>query len=183
MKDLFHWTIESIRNDKTKPSWLEERKFEWVQLSKNCLERVLEGYSVIVMTDSERDWFGNYIVDSINRPSKNRPFVPIYSIKSIYPFYASLKNDEDMELLNDMLTISFKGNYLFWYIGSASTRYAKLGLDKDDSFLWVMDDEFQNSFYLSSNDEIVDFKLMQLFRIFDKTLSAVLFNEISLEDE
>jgi len=183
VKDLFHWTIETIRDDKSKPNWLEERKFEWVQLTKNCLERVLEGYSVILVTDSERGWFERYVLDSINKPSKNRPFIPIYGIKSIYPHYRSIKNDEDIELLNDMLSISFKGSYLFWYIGGASTPYAKMGLDRDDSYLWVMDDEFQNSFYLSSGDEMIDFKLMQLFRIFDKTISSVLFNEISLEDE
>lgn len=183
MKDLYQWTIETIRNDSLKPSWLEERKYEWVILARNCLHRVLQGQSVIIVTDEDREWFKNYILQNINKPSKNRPLLPFFGIESIYPHYNSLKSDEDIELLNDMLSISFKGDYLFWYIGSAASSYAKIGLDRDDSFLWVIDDEFQNSFYFSGSDEKLDFKMMQLFRIFDQTINAVVFNEISLEDE
>lgn len=162
-------------------SWLEERKFEWTPLVSNTIRRILEGYSVIVMTDGERGWFGNYISASINKPQKGRPYIPIYNIKSIYPHIEQVKNEEDSALINDMLSISFKDQYLFWYIGVSSDRRAKLALSRDDSFSWIFDEGLQNSFRLNSNDELLDMKLLQLYRIFDKTLSATLFGQVSLD--
>jgi len=43
-----------------------------------------------------------------------------------------------------------------------------------------MDEEMTNSFTLRSYDELIDIKLLQLFRLFDKTISAALFAEIDL---
>ncbi len=181
MQDLLKWTIETIRNDESMMSWLEERKFEWVPLAANTIRHLLEGYSVIVMTDSERSWFGSYIGASINKPQKNRPFLPIYNIKSIYPHVEYIKNEEDGALINDMLSISFKDQYIFWYIGKSEDRRAKLAFSRDDSFNWILDEGMQNSFVLSSSDDLLDMRLFQLYRIFDKTLSAALFGHVSLD--
>lgn len=181
MQDLLKWTIETIRHDESMMSWLEERKYEWVPLAANAIRHILEGWSVIVITDSERNWFGGYIGASINKPQKNRPFLPIYNIKSIYPHVEYIKNEEDSALIHDMLSISFKEQYLFWYIGRNDDRRAKLALSKDDSFNWILDEEHQNSLFLSSSDDLLDMKLFQLYRIFDKTLSAALFGQVSLD--
>ncbi|MGP1449561.1 MAG: HobA family DNA replication regulator [Wolinella sp.] len=181
MQDLLKWTIETIRNDESMMSWLEERKFEWVPLAANAIRHILDGYSVIVMTDSERNWFGSYIAASVNKPQKNRPYMPVYNIKSIYPNIECIKNSEDYALIHDMLSISFKEQYLFWYIGKSDDSRAKLAFGKDESFCWLLDDEMHNSFMLRSSNDLLDMQLFQLYRIFDKTLSAALFGQVSLD--
>ena len=54
---------------------------------------------------------------------------------------------------------------------------------KDDSFMWIMDEHLQNSFYLLSDDDSLDIKLIQLFRLLDKSIDAVLFAEVNFENE
>ncbi len=181
MDEFLKWTIETIRNDKGINSWLEERKFEWVPLVSNCLNYLLSGTSIILVTDTDREWFGKYIINSINRPKRLRPIVPIYLIKSIYPNLDSVKNREDVEHLFDMLNLSFSNNYIFWYIGKGDDRRATIAKRRDDSFLWVLDEEMQNSFFLESFDELLDIKLLEMFRLFDKSLSATIFGEIDLK--
>ena len=50
------------------------------------------------------------------------------------------------------------------------------------SFLWLFDEERQDSFNLKSNDDALDLKLLQMFRLYNKTISASLFGEINIED-
>ncbi|WP_298028296.1 HobA family DNA replication regulator [uncultured Campylobacter sp.] len=38
----------------------------------------------------------------------------------------------------------------------------------------------QNSFYMSESDPSLDLKLIQLFKILDKSIDAVLFDEVVL---
>ncbi len=180
MQELHRWTIETIRNDDSMMSWLEERKFEWIPLVKNCLSSLLEGKSIIIVTDPNREWFCNQVCTNINKIENGRPFLPFYPLKSLFNQLDTLKNDEDILLLNDLLSVSFKNDYIFWYIGKCDDKRLKLALSKDDSFLWVFDEEIQNSFTLSSTDDLLDQKLYQLFRIFDKSINAALFNEVNL---
>lgn len=179
---LLKWTIEAVRNDETMMSWLEERKYEWVPLVKNAVSRLMEGSAIIIITDPEREWFGKYVLQSVNKSSKGRPYLPIYSIESLFPNYRAIRTDEELELINDMLGISFRQNYIYWYVGKFDDSCSQIALRKDDSFLWVMDQEYQNSFPLSSIDDLLDMRLLQLFRIFDKTVSSALFNEVLLEE-
>ena len=51
-----------------------------------------------------------------------------------------------------------------------------------NSFLWLFDEEKQDAFNLKSNDEALDMKLLQMFRLYNKTLSASLFAEINVEN-
>jgi len=44
-----------------------------------------------------------------------------------------------------------------------------------------MDEEVENSFLLRSSDEMLDIKLLQLYKLFDRTLSQALFGELDLE--
>lgn len=182
MQALLRWTIETIRNDETMMSWLEERKSDWVPLVRNTIQHLLEGSAVIMVTDGERDWFMHYVMQNVNRPGRGRPILPFYSLKSIYPQYESIKTDEDLELVNDMLNISFRYGHIFWYIGKPGNPNVNIALRRDDSFLWALDEEFQNSFWLSSTDELLDFKLFQLYRIFDKTIDAALFGQTPLDE-
>ena len=52
---------------------------------------------------------------------------------------------------------------------------------KDDSFMWVLDEHLQNSFYLQTSDDNLDIKLIQLFKLLDKSIDAVLFAEVTFD--
>ncbi len=80
-----------------------------------------------------------------------------------------------------MLNISFPNGYCFWYIGKSNDVRATLPKFSKNSFLWVFDEEIQDAFNLKTSDEALDMKLLQMYRLYDKTLSAALFAEINVE--
>ncbi len=175
------WTLQKIRYDKSMMNWLEERRYEWLPLAADALSRIVSGYSVLILTDDERDWFAHYVVTSLNRSLKNRPFVPIYELKKIAPYLSKLQSKEEIELFFDMLEISYCERYFIWYIGRSNAPYVKLAKNRDDSFLWIMDEDMQNNFTLKSFDELLDIKLLQLYRLFEKSLDGAIFGEFVLE--
>jgi len=183
MQKFLKWTLKTIRKDGSMMSWMEEKRFEWVPLASSMLEKLLAGQTIIVITDEDRAWFGQYILKSINSNNKNRPLLPFVSIRTFFPNIHQLKTKEDVELLEDMLSQSFLNGYSFFYIGKSNDIKMQLAKRSDDGFLWVLDEHMQNSFYLSSGDEMLDIKLIQLYRLLDKSIDAVLFAEVSLEDE
>jgi len=183
MQKFLKWTLDTIRKDGSMMSWMEEKRFEWVPLASSMLEKLLAGQTVIVITDDDRAWFGEYILKNINTNNNNRPLLPFVSIRTFFPNIHQLKTKEDVELLEDMLSQSFLNGYSFFYVGKSNDIKMQLAKRSDDGFLWVLDEHMQNSFYLSSADEMLDIKLIQLYRLLDKSINAVLFAEVSLEDE
>jgi len=183
MQKFLKWTLKTIRKDGSMMSWMEEKRFEWVPLASSMLEKLLAGQTIIVITDEDRAWFGEYILKGINSNNKNRPLLPFVSIRTFFPNIQQLKTREDVELLEDMLSQSFLNGYSFFYVGKSNDIKMQLAKRSDDGFLWVLDEHMQNSFYLSSGDEMLDIKLIQLYRLLDKSIDAVLFAEVSLEDE
>jgi len=159
-------------------SWMEERKFEWIPLAQDFTQRLLGGISVVIVTDEKRKWLSDYICKTLNKLEKNRPFLPMISFENFSHLLQDFTQSEDYDLLLDMLNIAFKREFIFWYIGKTSQKAYKLIKKKEDSFLWVMDEEVQNSFFLRSNDELIETKLISLVRLLDKTIDAVLFREI-----
>jgi len=183
VKELLKWTLDTIRQDGSMMSWMEEKRFEWVPLVSSMLQNLLSGQTVIIITDTDREWFGEYALAKLNMSGKNRPMLPFVSIKTFFPNIHQLKNKEDIKLLEDMLSQSFSNGYTFFYIGKSTDIKMQLAKRHDDSFLWVFDEHLQNSFYLSSGDDLLDIKLIQLYRLLDKSINAVLFAEVSLENE
>ncbi len=49
------------------------------------------------------------------------------------------------------------------------------------NLLWIIDDDVPNSFYLKNGGVSLDIKLIQLFKLFNKTIDTSLFNELSLK--
>lgn len=178
MKELLEWTLATIR-ERNEFGWLEERRFEWVPLVQNCLSTVLAGSAVIILTDKERSWFGDYLVKSINKPSKNRPFLPFFSAQCLFPGLDAFSAKETLVAYTDMLDIVFK-NYIFWYIGRGDDKMTSFVRQREDSFLWIFDEQSSNSFYLKSIDEALDSKLISLTSLFNKTIDAVMFSKVKL---
>ncbi len=177
MSNLIDWTLKVIRAEEPMMSWMEERRFDWVPLVNDFMQKVVNGTSIVLIVDKEREWLEKYITQSLNNDTKNRPYLPVIS-------FSALKGDiggDNVELFMDMLEMSFKGEYLFWYIGKANTKKFNLAKKREDSFMMILDEEIQNSFFLRSKDEFIDIKLMNLVRLLDKTVDGVLFGEIDLD--
>ena len=92
-----------------------------------------------------------------------------------------MKNEDDISFIRDMLNVSFPNGYCFWYIGRSQDARATIAKVSKNSFLWLLDEEMPDAFNLRSNDEALDMKLLQMFRLYSKTLSAALFAEIHVE--
>ncbi|WP_456392485.1 HobA family DNA replication regulator [Nitratifractor sp.] len=181
MQQLLEWTLEAIRTEGSDFSWMEEFRFDWVPLIGNALRKVVVGQTVLILSDTRRNWFGRYIVSHINRPELNRPFVPFYPLQGNFPNLAEIETTQQMRSLEDMLDISYPGGWFLWYIGEGNDRFAKLAYRNDENLLWLFDGQVPNSFNLRKHDPLLDIKLLQLYRLFDRTLEAALFNEVELD--
>lgn len=176
MKKYLEWTLRSIRKSENF-SWMEERRLEWVPLAISRLQTLLDGKTFVIVTDSQREWFSSYILSSINRQTSKRPFLPFVDLKSFFPNLNSIKTVEDIELLEDLLSISFPNGFTFFYIGLSNDFSSQMAKKRDDSFMWILDEQIQNSFFLSLKDDDLDIKLIQLYKLLDKTINVLLFPE------
>jgi hypothetical protein len=180
MQQLLKWTLQTIREEDCF-SWMEEYRYEWAPLVKSAVSQMIEGKTVLLLTDVPRKWFGKYILENVNSLQKNRPLLPSFPMADLFPNIGSFSNTQDIQLLEDMLEISYPNGYFIWYVGKGDHPFTKLAYRCPDSFLWIMDEEVENSFALRSSDELLDIKLLQLYKLFDLTLSQVLFGELDLE--
>lgn len=183
MQEFLNWTVDTIREDRLISPWLEEKKFEWTPVVARNITNILDkNFSIIVITDKDREWFLNYILSNVNSSKLNRPFLPFYDFRSIYGYIDSVKSEEDIINIKDMLSISFPNGYSFWYIGKSQDKRANIAKISKNSFLWLFDEDKQDAINLKSNDEALDMKLLQMFRLYNKTLSAALFAQINVEN-
>lgn len=185
MQAYLDWTLKTIRKGGSNLSWMEERRLEWVPLAITRLQTLLEGYTFVLVTDSEREWFCQYILSSINKKTNNRPLLPFVSLGSFLPNVDMLRSDQEQEreLLSDMLSLAFPNGYILFYVGKGNDYRSQLAKRKDDSFMWLLDERVQNSFFLSSKDRELDIKLIQLYKLMDKTIDALLFAQIVTKNE
>ena len=160
---------------------MEEYRYEWAPLVKSAVAQVIEGKTILIVTDESREWFGKYVVSTVNDLLKHRPLLPFYQLAENFPQLHSMQASSEIQLLEDMLDISYPNGYFIWYIGRGDHPLTKLSYRNQDNFLWVLDEEVQNSFSLRSSDPLLDIKLLQLYKLFDSTLSAVLFGDLDLE--
>jgi hypothetical protein len=181
MQQLLKWTLDTIREEESCFSWMEEYRYEWAPLVKSAASQVVEGKTVLIVTDESHKWFAKYILNAINDLGKQRPFLPFYQLAENFPNLQNIHTTQDIELLEDMLDISYPNGYYIWYIGRGDHSYTKLAYRNHDNFLWVLDEEVQNSFTLRSSDPLLDLKLLQLYKLFDSTLTAVLFGDLDFE--
>jgi hypothetical protein len=180
MQQLLKWTLETIREEDCF-SWMEEHRYEWAPLVKSAVDQMLEGKTVLLLTDVPRKWFGKYVLENVNDLQKNRPLLPVFPMAKMFPSLGALSSTQEMQLFEDMLDLAYPNGYFIWYIGKGNHPFTKLAYRCEDSFLWIMDEEVENSFSLRSSDEMLDIKLLQLYKLFDLTLSQALFGELDLE--
>ncbi|MBR2112921.1 MAG: hypothetical protein IJ950_08405, partial [Helicobacter sp.] len=160
-----------------------------VPLLRRVFLHILHGGSLVVLTDTQRQWFSKYITQNINLPSKTRPFFPIFEVESLgfmIDMNLNYNNTPDRHfgVINKMLEHSFAKNYMLWYIGKKTIRgdFA-LFPAVYEPFMWLIDgqDMPTKTIRLSSLDDLLDYKLLQLYRLFERALCGVVFGQISLE--
>ena len=178
--DFAQWSLDTIREEGSSFSWLEELRFEWTPATSVAIEQILNAKTVILITDDKRKWLENYILNSINSKKLDRPLIPIVSIYSLYPHFNSVTGGDKIDIIEDMIELSLKGDYFFWYIGSGDNTKADIAKRKDDSYLWIFDEDYVNSFNLKSYDKHLDIKLLQVYRLFDLSLNAAMFGEVDV---
>jgi hypothetical protein len=182
MQEFTNWTVKTIREDRYIGSWMEEKKFDWIPIVSKTVTNIIDkNKSILIITDNERDWFLSYILNKINSSTNNRPMLPFFDFNSFVQNIDKLTSEKDIALVKDLLDISFPKGYIFWYIGRGQSKKSILPKVSKNSFLWLLDENRQNSFHFNSLDEALDMKLLQLYRLFDKTLDATLFAQIEVD--
>ena len=180
MRSLLEWTLTAIREESSDFSWMEEYRYDWVPVIHSTLERLLEGQAMLVVTDPGRRWFEHYILNTINDPAKERPFLPIFSLRSLFQNLQSLDNHERLSLFEDMLDITYPQGYFFWYIGDGGHPYAKLSFRTEHNFQWLINEAINGNLVLRDSDPLLDIKLLQLYRLFDRSVEAAVFGQVEL---
>ena len=176
--DFAQWTLDAIREEGGSLSWLEEHRFEWSKTTAFALEQVLNAKTIILITDEKRKWLEQYILTSLNTASLERPLIPIISIDNLCVHYNSVSGGEMIDVVDDMISLSYKEDYFFWYIGKGDDKRSDIAKRKDNSYFWMFDEDFNNAFTLKSYDKTLDIKLLQLYRLFDSSLNAAMFGEV-----
>ncbi len=182
MQTFMKWMLETIRAEGAMCNWVEESRFEWTASTALAVSQIVEGKTVVLITDRRRKWLEHYISSNINLLSKERPLIPVISLDRIYPEFDNMTSGESMDMLLDLLELSFGENYFFWYIGKGNDPRSDIAKRSERSCLWLLDEEFGHAMRLRSYDPILDIKLLQLYRLFDLSLNAVLFGEVAVDE-
>ncbi len=160
---------------------MEEHRYDWTPLVKSAVSKVMEGQTILMVTDEDSRWFSRYVSTKINSLQSGRPLLSCYSLLSVFPNLPTINSTQDIEIIEDMLDISYPHGYFIWYIGRGDHPFSKLVFRNDENFMWVIDEQMPNSFTLRSSDPLLDIKLLQLYKLFNLTIEAVLFSELDLE--
>ena len=176
--DFAQWSLDAIREEGGSLSWLEELRFNWTTTTAHALEQILSGKTIILITDEKRKWLENYILTNINGVSMERPPIAVISIDSIYPHYNNVSGGEMIDMVDDMIAQSYKNDYFFWYIGKGEDKRSDIAKRQDNSYFWIFDEDFNNAFTLKSYDNLLDIKLLQLYKLFNASLNATMFGEV-----
>ena len=175
MNDLSfaNWTLELARKDGISMGWFEERRFDWCQIAHRFTKDIIDGSTIVICSDLQKKWFCEYAMQAINI-NTTRPLLPIVSLESMLPKDMTF----DLMLVEDMLNVAFNNKYIIWYIGHINNKLVKLATNHQSNFIWSFDGNLHTAFNLKSDDVNSDIKLLQLFKILNKTIDAMMFDEI-----
>jgi len=180
VQDFKEWTLDAIREEGSSFSWLEEQRFDWSTTTAHALEQIINGRTIILITDQSRKWFEQYILSYINTAKQDRPLLPIVSIDSMYQHYDSIRGGDMIDIVEDMISLAHKDDYFFWYIGKGDDKRADIAKRKDNSYFWIFDEDYLNAFNLKSYDKSLDIKLLQLYKLFNASLNGAMFGEVDV---
>ncbi len=168
-----NWTLQLIRKDGIALGWLEEKRFDWCAIAYQFIDNIINGYTIVLCTDTKRQWFCEYILQAINT-NTGRPLIPIFNIYHMLPKC----NDMNVELVEDMLEVAFGDKYAIWYVGHINHILYRLAMDSKNNFIWTFDSSLNKAFNIGSQESDCDIRLLQLFKVLNTTIDAMMFNEI-----
>ncbi|MFA6760773.1 MAG: HobA family DNA replication regulator [Sulfuricurvum sp.] len=180
MQEFAQWSLDAIREESGSLSWLEESRFLWTTSTSQALGQLLDAKTIILITDEKREWFGQYMIEHINSSRVERPLIAVVKIESFFPHFCSVVQKSTLDALENMLDLAFKGEYFFFYVGKGDDRRAEIAKRRDSSYMWLFDEEYLNAFSLKSYDKELDIKLLQLFRLLDRSIDATIYGEVEL---
>ena len=178
MVNFSNWTLDTVREMGTSFSWLEDRRSDWTPIVATTILKIVEGYSVVIVTDDKKQWMQDYIISTINQNDGSKPFLPFYKLSSLT--HNSISSREEIELVDDLLSISFNNKFIYFYIGDSNHTNATIAKRNYNSLLWMSNEKLQNSFFLDKNDELLDLKLVELTMLFNKSIEVVLFGDVEI---
>jgi len=150
------------------------------------LDLVYKGIGMkLPFIDDSRYFFGvNYTTIDQIKTLLGRMMYDVIEIKdNIFLLDApSFRSDiwHEIDIVDDMISLSYKEDYFFWYIGKGDDKRADIAKRKDSSYFWIFDEEYLNGFTLKSYDPMIDIKLLQLYKLFDASLNATIFGEVDV---
>ncbi|MDX1295019.1 MAG: HobA family DNA replication regulator, partial [Sulfurimonadaceae bacterium] len=77
LQQFSKWTLETIRSEGAMLNWLEELRFQWTATVAQAVAQIVEGKTVVLITDHDRKWFEHYITSTYNKPTLDRPMIPL----------------------------------------------------------------------------------------------------------
>lgn len=180
MQNISDWLLSVVREHDRKgvmAGWIEEKRFLILPDMARTIRHLIDGGTIIVLTDDAREWFAKYIILHINQPHIKRPFFPIVQISHLHNMIDSNSQNHTngLALIYNMLDMMYS-NYMFLYIGKKNTR-ANFIKEEKNGWQWLID---ENGIF-DQKDEHLDYKLLSLFKIFDKAILAAMLNQVSLE--
>ncbi|WP_104629072.1 HobA family DNA replication regulator [Helicobacter bizzozeronii] len=169
--------LQKIKDNLSCPlDWLE--RVDWTRFIATT-QHLAQGGCLLIGADLERTWFKIYVLSHLNR-HKLRPLVPIFDTPSAFEGFLNTKDDSsNLALITHMLNLSYQSCAL-WYVGLAHTPLAQLALSLDQHFLWILDTPHKEAISLHSLDPMLDFKMLQLYQIFENLLFDVLLGRLEL---
>ncbi|MBZ7984243.1 HobA family DNA replication regulator [Campylobacter sp. RM12647] len=175
MQDFLSFVKDFIQKKGMLYSWLDSERFKISPLLSSRLSYLLDGKTFIVICDDERTWFEEYFLSLVNAKSA-RPLLPFFSLKGF-----KLDNyDKNEDLLDDVLDLAYPNGYIYIYFGKDSSKMAKLAKNRKDSLMFILDEEYDNSFCLKSSDEHLDIKLITIAQLINACLDAIIFAKVKI---
>ena len=56
MTPILSWTLDTIREEDSSFSWMEECRYDWVPVVQTAVNKVIEGQTILLLTDDKRAW-------------------------------------------------------------------------------------------------------------------------------
>ncbi len=180
MQEFSRWMLDTIRKEGASFNWMEEQRFELTASIKLTVSQLLEGKTAILVTDRKHKWFEHYVSSSINQLSRERPLIPIVDLGRLHYESENMNSATTIQMLIDLLELSYGSSYFFWYIGRGSDSSSEIAKRSSSSSLWIMNESYVGAIYLNTNDSKLDIKLLQLYRLFELSLNAALYGEVDV---
>ncbi len=74
MRQFDQWTLDAIRAEGASMSWFEEQRYEWIPQIVSAMDQIMQGHTIVVVTDHERRWFSHYITETINKKTQRTSY-------------------------------------------------------------------------------------------------------------